>query len=129
MLGGRRKETCPPRTILCRSCPRTPASTCWRRWNRERHTRRAQFWCGLTAGLRRLDDEDRALRRVRHRIRDAAELTAPHALVAHDEDVGAALLRKADEHLGGVALLGEHPAANAFLPEPRLRLRDHLALL
>jgi hypothetical protein len=66
---------------------------------------------------------------VRHRIRDAAERATLHALVAHDEDVGTALLRKADEHVGGVALVGERPAANTLLSEPRLRLRDHLPLL
>ena len=79
-----------------------------------------QFWRGLTAGLRRLDDEDRALRRVRHRVRDAAEHAALHALVAHDEDVGAALLRKADGPSGGSPL---RRAVLAFCPRPLGRAR------
>src|ERR687891_290276 len=78
------------------------------------------------SSLGRLHHEHRARRSMGDGVRHAAEHASVHALVADHEHVGAARLGQADEHLAGVALVGQGPALDAIAPEVLLGARKDL---
>src|SRR5215212_10633260 len=73
-----------------------------------------------TTRSRGLDDQYRAVGAVRNRVRDAAEHTTLHPLVADHQQIGATLGCEPHQHVTGITLGGARLALNAGLAEPRL---------